>query len=122
MRRVVQAGWCPDNSQLSNIMINTDLGQYRDNSLIIIRNPNGPKLDSYRERISNAIKLLGFRIPINANQKIVNLLDVTLNVDKSTFEPYKKENDTPIYIDTSSRKPTTIIKQILKSISRKTIR
>ena len=42
------------------------------------------------KRISNALKLLGFRITLNTNLKIVNFLDVTLNLKKSTFEPYKK--------------------------------
>ena len=104
-------------SQLSNIIKNTDMGLYRDDGLIIIRNPNGPKLDSYKKRISNALKLLGFRITIHTTLKIVNFLDVTLNLIKGTFEPYKKENDTPIYIHTSSNHPTSIIKQISKFIN-----
>ena len=80
------------------------MGLYGDSGLIIIRNPNGPKLDSYRKRISNTLKLLGFKITINTNLKIVNFLDVTLNIRKGTFEVYKKEDDTPSYIHTSSNK------------------
>ena len=95
------------------------MGLYRGNSLIIIRNPNGPKLDSYRKRISNAQKLLGFKITIYTNLKLVNLLDVTLNLKRGTFKPYKKENDTSIYIHASSNYPPSIIKQIPKSISRR---
>ena len=37
--------------------------------------------------------MLGFRITININLKIVKFLDVTLNLKKGTFEPYKKENE-----------------------------
>ena len=29
---------------------NTDMGLYRDNGFIIIRNPNGPKLENYRKK------------------------------------------------------------------------
>ena len=105
--------------QLSNIIKNTDMGLYRDDGLIINRNPNGPKLDSYRKRISDALKLLGFRITIYTNLKIVNFLDVTLNLRKGTFEPYKKENDTPIYIHTSLNHPPSVFKQILTSVSRR---
>ena len=90
---------------------------YRNDGLIINWNPNKPKLDSYRKRISNALKLLGFRITIHTNLRIVNFLDITLNLIKGTYEPYKKENDTPIYIHTSSNHPPTITKQIPKSIS-----
>ena len=94
-------------SQLSNIIRNTDMGLYRDDGLIIIRKPNGPKLDIYMKRISNALKLLGFKIIIYTNLKIVHFLDVTLNLKKGTFEPNKNENDTPIYIHTSL-KPLTL--------------
>ena len=83
-------------SLLSNMINNADMGLYRDDGLIIIWIPNGPKLDTYRKRISNALKLLGFRITIHTNLKIVNFLDVTLKFRKGTYEPYKKDNDTPI--------------------------
>ena len=46
------------HSQLSNIIKNTSVEQHRDNGLNIIINPNGPKLDSYRKKISNMLKLL----------------------------------------------------------------
>ena len=92
---------------------------YSDDGLIIIRNSNELKLDSYRKRISKAQKLLGFKITIYTNLKIINFLYVTLNLKKGLFDPYKQENDTLIYIYTSSNHPTSIIKQISKSISRR---
>ena len=72
-------------SQLSNIINNTYIRLYRDDGLIIIGNPNEPKLDSYRKRISNPLKLLGFKITIHTNLKIVNFLDVALNLCKGTY-------------------------------------
>ena len=66
------------------------MGLYRDNGLIIIRNPKRPKLDTHRKNISNVLKLQGFKITINTKLKIVNFLAVTLNLKKGTFEPYKK--------------------------------
>ena len=105
-------------SQLSRI-INIDMGLYRDDGLIIIRNPNGPKLDNYRKKISNTLKLLGFKTTIHTNLKTVNFLDVTLNLANCTYEPYKKDNDIPIYIHTSSNHPPSITKQIPKFISRR---
>ena len=59
--------------QQSNIIKNTDRRLYRDGGLIIIRNPNEPKLDSYKKRISNALELLGFKIIIYTNLKIGNI-------------------------------------------------
>ena len=80
----------PILSQLSRIINNTDLGLYRDDGLIIIRKPNGPKLENYRKKISNALKLLGFKSAIHINLKTVNFLDITLNLTNCTYEPYKK--------------------------------
>ena len=94
-------------SQLSNISKNTDMELYRDDGLIIIRNPDGPKLEIYRKKIYNALKLLGFKITIYANLKIVNFLNVTLNLRKDTHN----------FIHTSSNYPPSIIKQIPKSIN-----
>ena len=85
----------------------------------IIRNPNGPKLDNYRKKISNALKLLGFKTTIHTNLKTVYFLDVTLNLATCTNEPYKKDNDTPPYIHTNSNHPPSVTKQIPKSISRR---
>ena len=59
-------------SQLSRIINNTDMGLYRDDGLIIIRKPNGPKVDNYRKRMSNTLKLLGFKSTIHTNLKTVN--------------------------------------------------
>ena len=105
--------------QLSRIINNTNMGLYRDDRLILIRKPNGPKLDNYRKRISNTLKLLGFKSSIHTNLKAVNFLDITLNFTNCAYEPYKKDNNTPIYIHTSSNHPPSITKQIPKSISRR---
>ena len=66
--------------------------------------------------LSNPLKLLGFRITIHRNLKMVNFLDVTLNLCKGTYEPYKKDYKTPIYIRTSSNHSPAVTKQIPKSI------
>ena len=44
-------------SQLSRIINNTNMGLYKVDGLIIIRNPNGPKLNNHRKKISNVLKL-----------------------------------------------------------------
>ena len=106
-------------SQLSRIINNTDMSLSRDDGLIIIRKPNGPKLDNYRTKISNALKLLGFKSTIHRKQIAVNFLDITLNLTNCTYEPYRKDDNISIYIHTTSNYPLSITKQILKSISRR---
>ena len=94
-------------SQLSNVIKNTNMRIYRDDGLIIIGNPNEPKLDSCRKRISKALKLLEFRITMHTNLKIVNFLDVTLNLSKDIFELYKK-SEWHTHLHTHFFKPPTL--------------
>ena len=49
------------------------------------------------------------------NFKILNFLDVTLNLN--SFQPYRNSGDDPLYININSNHPPNIIKLILKMIS-----
>ena len=43
--------------------------------------------------------------------KIVNYLDVPLNLENSTYHPYQKDNNQIKYTNTESNHPASIIKQ-----------
>ena len=49
----------------------------------------------------------------------VNFLDVTLDLQSNTFAPYRKENDTPLYIHRESNHPPHISKQLPISINKR---
>ena len=57
-------------------------------------------------------------ITINCHKKIVNYLDVTLNLNDGSYCPYKKPNDETNYIHVNSDHPTSILKQIPVSIEK----
>ena len=48
--------------------------------------------------------------------KTMNCLDVTLNLENSTYRPYNKENNQIKYINIESSHPPYIIKQLPLSI------
>ena len=48
--------------------------------------------------------------------KTINYLDVTLNLENSTYWPYQKENNQIKYIKIDSNDPPPIIKQLPLSI------
>lgn len=48
-----------------------------------------------QKKIIRPFKFVGFKIEITSNLKIVDYLDITLNVSTNTFEPYHKEHETP---------------------------
>ena len=51
--------------------------------------------------------------------KIVNYLDVTLNLNDGSYRPYKKPNEETSYIHVNSDHPLSILKQFPKSIEKR---
>ena len=76
------------------------------------------------EKISRGLhqlfnKSFGLKTTIEPpNIKIVNFLDVRLNLASYTFCPYKKPNDTTMYVYTKSNHPPTVLKEVPKSINK----
>ena len=90
---------------------------YRDDGLVLLRNTSKQKTDRIRKDIIEIFKNGGFKIKIKTNLQIVDFLDVTFNLLDETYKPYKKPNDQPLYVNTSSNPPPQIIKQLPISIS-----
>ena len=104
---------------LSRIVDKCDTGLYRDDGLLILRNANDRKADNTRKEIVKMFKDIGFQIEIQTNLKIVNFLDITLDLNTNTYRPYKKPNDTLLYIHTSSNHPKQIINQLPETINKR---
>ena len=104
-------------SRLSNIIDKNHCGLYRDDGLLVLRNANRQKIDRIRKKVIQLFKGSGFLIDIETNLKIVNFLDITFNLSNGTFKPYKKPNDSMLYIQKSSNHLPQIIKQLPKIIS-----
>ena len=102
---------------LSNKFGKENIGLYRDDGLACFRNLNGHQSDKLKKDITKIFKEMGLSITIAANLKIVNFLDVTFNLQDGTYKPYKKPNDTPLYINIDSNHPPNIIKQIPATIN-----
>ena len=50
-------------------------------------------------------------VEIECNLKTVNYLDITLDLNTSTYKPYRKSNDEILYIHAKSNHPANIRKQ-----------
>ena len=53
------------------------------------------------------------------NLKVVNFLDLTLNLFTGKYGPYNKPDNKPLYINVNSNHPPNIIKNLPESISRR---
>ena len=94
-------------------------GLYRDDGLGVHKNMPGPQLERLKKDITASFKNFGLKITIETNLTVVNFLDVTLNLRSGQFMPYRKPNDTPLYISTQSNHPQCVIKQVPLSVNKR---
>ena len=62
---------------------------------------------------------IGLKITAQVNNQIVNFLDITLDLENAKFAPYRKPNNQPLYVDSRSNHPPSILKQIPISINKR---
>ena len=106
---------------LSNLTIfigKKDVGLYRDDGLLILRQLNGQQTDRIRKRIIKTFKIFGFKIEIMTNLPEVDFLDATFDIRTNTYRLYRRPNNTPSYIHMSSNHPPEILKRLPTSISK----
>ena len=96
-----------------------NVGLYRDDGLAVFENINGNQAEKIRKEIIKIFRNFGLKITLETNQRIVNFLDITLNVTNGKYYPYRKPNDQPLYINTQSNHPPTIIKHLPTAISKR---
>ena len=92
---------------------------YRDDEIIFISDSNGPKSSKIQKKIIRAFKLLGLRIQIVTNLKIVDFLDVTLNLNNGTFKPFSRNDSAPTYVNIGSNHPRSLLKQIHNAVNQR---
>ena len=48
-----------------------------------------------------------------------NYLDVTMDLSDGSYRPYRKPNDTPVYINAASNHPPSVMKHIPKMVEKR---
>ena len=103
--------------QLNNRYKNM-FGLYRDDGLgITDRKPH--EVEAIKKDICSIFNQNGLRITIQANKKIVNFLDVTLDLHNGEHRIYNKPNNIPQYVNSKSNHPPVILKNIPVSINKR---
>ena len=101
-------------NQLSTVIDQISVGSYRSDGTAAINNANGPKLDRIRKDIIALFKEEGLSMTLETNLMKTDFLDVTFNLATKKHFPFRKANNTPLYINALSNHPPTIIKQLPK--------
>ena len=103
-------------SQLTHLDVN--VGLYRDDGLATCTKT--PKqVEAIKKEMCKIFKRNSLQITIEANKKVVDFLDITLDLRAEIYKPYKKPNSNLTYIHKQSNHPPSIIKNLPKSINKR---
>ena len=94
-------------------------GLYRDDGLIMLGKCSGPRREKIIKDLHKLYKSHGLRITIASTGPVANYLDVTLDLSDGSHRPYRKPNDTPVYINAASNRPPSILKHIPKMVEKR---
>ena len=106
-------------NKLKNVFQNNVFGLYRDDGLAVIKGLSGAEIERLKKNVVKTFKDCGLNITIEANLHTVNYLDITFDLRKDTYLPYRMPDNPPVYINNCSNHPPTVIKQLPKSISKR---
>ena len=94
-------------------------GLYRDDGLILLEKCRGPKRERIVKDLHKLFKSHGLQITIASTGQVADFLDVTLDLSDGSYRPYRKQNDTPVYINADSNHPPSILKHIPKMVEKR---
>ena len=76
-------------------------------------------IDIIRKKLHDTFHAFGLEITVQTNLVKVDFLDVSFDLCLNTFEPYRKPNDTPIYIHRDSNHPYHVIKNVPLAVNKR---
>ena len=98
--------------------LNIDVGLYRDNGLA--STSATPKMvKTIKKKISEIFRKNKLEVTIDANLKTVDFLDITMDLQNDTFQPFTKPNTVPLYINCQSNHPPCLLKNIPDAINKR---
>ena len=86
-------------NQIKDTFAQHSVGVYRDDDLAVVKGLSGSEIERIKKGIVEVFKDCGLKISIKGELKIVNFLDVTFNLHKNTYEPYRKSDKESVYIN-----------------------
>ena len=85
----------------------------------VFKNKSGTQLERIKKNLQKTFKDFGLEIVAGSNLRIVNYLEVTLNLNNGFFKPYHKPDDIIQYVNKESNHPSSIIKHLPTSIEKR---
>ena len=105
-------------SELEELNLEASIGKFRDDGLCA-SSGTANQNEQLKQEISEVYRKHSLSITTNANQNVVQFLDVEFNLNLGTYKPYIKENDVPLYVNKNSNHPPSILKNIPASVNKR---
>ena len=96
-------------------------GLYSSAGHAFLKNTSGPETEKLKKKSKKLLEEKDQDIIVQCNSKITNYLDITHNLNDGSHCPYRKLKKETNYIHVNSNHPPSIIKEIPRSIEKKTL-
>ena len=97
---------------LANVVGAHNIGLYRDDGLAILKGASEPTAERSRKKVIKIFQEHGLKITSNTNLLGTNFLDVTLNLKSGKYWPFRKPNNSQLFVHSQSNHPPIIKKQL----------
>ena len=72
-----------------------------------------------KKQVADILKSTRINITISANRKVVDFLDLTLDLNTGTYKTFTKPNSNPIYVHKQSNHPPNVLNNIPLAVTRR---
>ena len=96
-----------------------NIGLHHDDGLPVFKNKSGTQLERIKNNLQKTFKDFGLEIVAQSNLRMVNYLDMTLNLNNGSYKSYHKPDDIIQYINKKSSHYPSIIKHLPASIEKR---
>ena len=80
--------------------------------MMTLESLSGPAADKMRKEMIQLFKNHGLSVTVETHLHLTDFLDVTFDLKNDKFYPYRKPNDTPLYINTKSNNHELLVKHL----------
>ena len=86
----------------SSLLLLSRPSLYRDDGLIMLGKCPGPRKEKLIKELHRLFMNHGLKITIASTGPSANYLEVTMDLSDGSYRPYRKPNDTPVYINAAA--------------------
>ena len=91
---------------------------FRDDGVMAVRG-SPRQAEAKKKEVAAILKSTGIDITIQCNLKVVDFLDLTLDLNTGTYKTFNKPNNTPLYVHKQSNHPPNVTKNIPLAVNQR---